>query len=79
MSFSDDQLAAIRQLAEPIDRRDRSAFLSALTSELGRLLVVSGGDILRVGRDLQRSFLRGGASRDTSRLRAERKFARRMD
>jgi hypothetical protein len=84
LGFDDDQLVVIRQLAEPIRPPSvRSVFLEALVAELARLHVVSGGDILRIGQRLQRSFLAGTGSTSNAahsvaysatRLRAEREF-----
>jgi hypothetical protein len=89
LSFDDAQLATIKQLAEPIHPpARRSIFLSMLVAELGPLPIVSGADIMRIGQELQRVFLRAGGDSGnngdttiratqqttTTRLQAERWF-----
>jgi hypothetical protein len=69
IGFDDEQLNVIRQLSEPIRPASvRSRFLEALVAELARLRTVNGvaggavngADILRIGKELQRVFLRAG-------------------
>ena len=60
LSFSDDELDVVLNLAAPLDPVMRDPFLRAVAIELARYPseAIGPGTLNRVGRQLQREFLR---------------------
>ena len=59
LHLSDEEMTVLRQLAEPIDQKQRSAFLAAVAAELeagGQAGAVGIGSVHRVARTIQRRF-----------------------
>jgi hypothetical protein len=57
MHLSDEEMTVLRQLAEPIDQKQRSAFLAAVAAELEAAGQVGGpGLIHQTARRIQRQF-----------------------
>jgi hypothetical protein len=59
LQFSDEEITVLRQLAEPLDQKQRSAFLVAVAAEReagGRAGAVGIGFVHRDGRVVQRKF-----------------------
>ena len=59
MHLSDEEMTVLRQLAEPIDQKQRAAFLLAVAAELeadGQAGAVGIGSVHRVARTVQRRF-----------------------
>ena len=59
LHLSDEEMTVLRQLAEPIDQKQRSAFLVAVAAELeagGQAGAVGIGSLHRVARVVQRRF-----------------------
>jgi hypothetical protein len=59
LQLSDEEITVLRQLAEPLDQKQRGAFLVAVAAELeatGQAGAVGIGSVHRVGRVVQRKF-----------------------
>jgi hypothetical protein len=54
LNFSDDEMDILRRLSEPIDRRQRDAFLQACADALGDAR--GAGRVHQVARQVQRQF-----------------------
>lgn len=61
MSFSDDEMTAIMQLAEPVPVEHRDAFLQSLADALAVYPETGVGVVHREAARLQRDFLRAPA------------------
>jgi hypothetical protein len=56
LSFSDEQLAAIRRAAEPLQPVDRTAFLEPIAAFFRGRQEIGSGDLHRAIADLQREY-----------------------
>jgi hypothetical protein len=59
LQLSDEEITVLRQLAEPLDQKQRSAFLVAVAADLeagGQAGAVGIALVHRVGRVVQRKF-----------------------
>jgi hypothetical protein len=57
LSISDDEYAAVMQVAAPVHHLQRDAFLKALAEELERYPVIGPGVVHRCAADLQKTFV----------------------
>jgi hypothetical protein len=71
--LDDAELNLIRQAAEPIDRRQRGAFLRDIAAELQRFETISPAVVMRVAQTVQRRHLNGGADGERARGRGLRR------
>jgi hypothetical protein len=68
LSLSDQELDIVMNLARPLDRDLRDPFLRSVASELERYQEIGPGLVFRVGKQLQREFLRPPSGHDASFL-----------
>jgi hypothetical protein len=64
LSLSDEELDVVMNLARPLEPQLRDPFLRSVASELERHPEIGVGLIFRVGKQLQRDFLRPPSTRD---------------
>jgi len=57
MSLSDEELALLRSLAEPIAFGRRHEFLTAVAGELANCAEPGKGAVFRIARDVQRRYV----------------------
>jgi hypothetical protein len=63
-SLSDEELDIVFNLARPLERELRDAFLRAVATELERYEPIGPGIVFRVGKQLQRDFFRPPLTHD---------------